>query len=425
MATVELELELPEWAEPLLAPSRYKGAVGGRGRGASHFFAGLAVEEMVCDPDLRFVCIREVQRALKFSAKSLVESKIRSMGVEHLFDIRVPEIRRRGGEGVMIFEGMQDHTADSIKSLEDFRRAWVEEANSLSERSLRLLRPTIRAPGSELWFSWNRESPDDPVDVFFRQRQGARNVVCVEATYRDNPFLPPEMLEEARMDREADQELYEHVWGGGYFLGGSGRVYSSFKAKPWPEGNVDESIVDQGGPLLVGMDFNVNPMSAVVAMKAGDECLVLDAIEIQTSNTEEMCLELRARYPKRSITVCPDPSGRQRKTSAPAGQTDFTILERHGFRVRAPKAPPPVRDRENNANEMYLQPGTGRRRCRVHPDAKALITGLANLTFKEGTSQRDKKSRYDHICDAMDYMLWQEFNVLVSRNVESASFRIV
>lgn len=414
MATVELELELPEWAEPLLAPARYKGAVGGRGRGASHFFAGLAVEEMVCDPSLRFVCIREVQRALKFSAKSLIESKIRSMGVQDLFDIRVPEIRRRGGTGVMIFEGMQDHTADSIKSLEDFRRAWVEEANSLSKRSLRLLRPTIRAQGSELWFSWNRESPTDPVDKFFREREGESNVVCVEATYRDNPFLPAEMLEEARADMEADPELYEHVWGGGYFLGGSGRVYSSFKNKPWPEGNVDESIEDHGGELLVGMDFNVNPMSAVLGIRAGDECLILDAIEIPTSNTEEMCLEIRKRHPKRHVIVCPDPSGRQRKTSAPVGQTDFTILERHGFEVRAPSGPPPVRDRENNANKMYRDPDTKRRRCRVHPSAKALITGLANLTFKKDTSQRDKKSRYDHICDAADYLLWQEFNVLES-----------
>lgn len=425
MATVAVELALPGWAEPLLQPARYKGAVGGRSRGASHFFAGLAVEHMVCDPDLRFVCIREVQRALRYSAKSLIESKIREMGVSHLFDIKVPEIRRIGGEGVMIFEGMQDHTADSIKSLEGFSRAWVEEAHSLSERSLRLLRPTIRTPGSEIWFSWNRENPEDPVDVFFEQHKDDPDVVLAEATYRDNPFLPPEMWREAEMDYAADPEMAEHVWGGGYFLGGSGRVYASFKKKPWPDGNLDESIEDNGGPLFIGMDFNVNPMSAVVAQRAGDECLILDALEIGTSNTEEMCAEIDARYPRRHIIVCPDPSGRQRKTSAPAGVTDFTILERHGYEVRAPKAPPPVRDRENNANKMYHDKETGRRRCRVHPNARALVTGLANLTFKEGTSQRDKKSRYDHICDAADYLLWHEFNVLVDMTVRSASFRIV
>lgn len=369
---------------------------------------------MVCDPDLHFVCIREVQRALRYSAKSLVESKIREFGVSHLFDVLNAEIRRKGGTGVMIFEGMQDHTADSIKSLENFGRAWVEEAHALSDRSLRLLRPTIRAPGSELWFSWNRESPEDAVDRFFRERQGDPGVVQVEATYLDNPLLPEDIFAEAESDRRLDPEIYEHVWLGGYFLGGSGRVYSSFLARPWPEGNIDEAIEDLGGELLVGMDFNVNPMSAIVCQRAVDECEVLDAIGIRSSNTEEAAAELKARYPNRRIVVCPDPSGKARKTSAPVGQTDFTILERAGFKVRAPSAAPPVVDRVNNANAMLLkkgEDGSERRRCRIHPRATYLITGLSNLVYKEGTSQPDK-GKYDHPCDALGYLLWEEFNVL-------------
>lgn len=413
MQAVELDLPYPEWAEPLLEPARYKGAVGGRARGASHLFASLAVDEMVFDPDLRFVCIREVQRALRYSAKSLVESKIRALGIGHLFDVLNTEIRRKGGDGVMIFEGMQDHTADSIKSLEGFGRAWVEEAQSLSERSLRLLRPTIRAKGSELWFSWNRESPDDPVDKFFAERAGDPNVRLVEATYRDNPFLPPEMLQEAEDDRRADPELFEHVWGGGYFLGGSGRVYSSFLGKPWPEGNLDESIEDTGGDLFVGIDFNVDPMSAVIAVKAVDECLVIDALKITSSNTEELADEVKARYPNRRYIAVPDPAGKQRQTNAPVGQTDFTILQRAGFEVRGPSAAPPVKDRINNTNTMFLDKKTGRRRCRVHPRAKYLTLGLSNLVYKEGTSHPEK-GPYGHVCAALGYLLWQEFNVLES-----------
>lgn len=422
MATIALDLPTPEWALPLLEPARYKGASGGRASGKSHFFAELAVEAMVTDPDLRFVCIREVQRSLKFSAKSLVESKIRQLGVSHLFEVLTTEIRRRGGRGVMIFEGMQDHTADSIKSLEGFGRAWVEEAQSISQRSLDLLLPTIRTEGSEIWFSWNPDQPTDPVDAFFATKpEGSVRVHC---TYRDNPFCPEVMKTEAERLRKADPEAYEHIWEGGYFLGGSGRVYSSFKNKPYPEGNIDESIEDPGGEILVGMDFNVNPMSAVIAVRAVDECLVLDALEIKTSNTEEMAAEIRRRYPNRRVIVCPDPSGRQRKTSAPVGQTDFTILQRAGFKVRAPNAAPPVVDRENNANAMYHDNATGRRRVRIHPRAKALITGLSNLTYKEGTSQRDKKSGFDHICDAMDYLLWQEFNVLQNRKATTSKWRV-
>src|SRR5690625_4607712 len=109
---MQIEIATPRWAVPLLAPARYKGAKGGRGSGKSHFYAELAVETMVADPDHRFVCIREVQKSLKFSVKELVENKIRALGVSHLFEITLTEIRRVGGNGIMIFQGMQDHTAD-------------------------------------------------------------------------------------------------------------------------------------------------------------------------------------------------------------------------------------------------------------------------------------------------------------------------
>lgn len=407
---IEIHRRIPRWARPLQVPAQYKGASGGRASGKSHFFAEEAVEAMVCDPALRFVCIREVQRSLKFSAKSLVESKIRALGVEAHFAVLGTEIRRVGGEGLMIFEGMQDHTADSIKSLEGFGRAWVEEAQSISKRSLDLLLPTIRADHSELWFSWNPESLSDPVDAFFTsQPTGA---LRVHTTYRDNPFCPAVMRDEAARLLAADPDSYEHIWGGGYFLGGHGRVYSAFSGKPFPEGNVDEGVVDHRGELYVGQDFNVNPMASVIAERVVDECHVLDALEIQTSNTEEVAAEIRRRYPNRRIIFCPDPAGNARHTNAPVGQTDFTILRKAGFEVRAPLAHPPVVDRENNANKMYFDLDTKRRRVRIHPRAQALITGLKNLTYKEGTSQRDKKSGFDHICDAMDYLLWQEFNVL-------------
>lgn len=425
----ELNRKVLPYCIPLQAPARFKGNSGGRGRGASHFFAEEAVEAMVLNPSLRFACIREVQKALKFSAKSLVEMKIVTMGVPHLFDVLEREIRRRDGDGIMIFEGMQDHTAESIKSLENFGRAWVEEAHAISQRSLDMLIPTIRAPGSQLWFSWNPDQPTDAVDLLFAKLREQREkgeippdrFLHVKATYKDNSLATRELLDEAARQFQADPDVYEHIWGGGYFLGGHGRVYSSFINRPFPAGNIDETIEDNLGELLVGMDFNVNPMSAVVAVRAADQCLILDALEIPTSNTEEMAQELRRRYPPtldrwglpipRRIIVCPDPSGKQRRSSAPVGQTDFTILERHGFEVRAPDGPPPVPDRINNTQQMFFDAETQRRRIRIHPRAKALITGLANLTYKEGTSAPDKKSGFDHITDALGYLTWQEFNV--------------
>ena len=201
-----------------------------------------------------------------------------------------------------------------------------------------------------------------------------------------------------------------------------GRVYSSFSKSPFPDGNVDPTVSDTGAEILVGQDFNVHPMASVIAVRVADECHVLDALEIPVSNTEEVAAELKRRYPNRRIIICPDPSGRARKTSAPVGQTDFTILSRAGFEVRAALAAPAVVDRVNNTQAMLAS--SGRRRLRIHPRAKALITGLSNLTYKEGTSIRDKASGFDHVDDALDYLLWQEFNVLTQRYALTGDFSI-
>jgi phage terminase large subunit len=212
---LELKIKTPEWAEILLYPKRYKGAKGGRGSGKSHFFAEALIEQLILDPNKSAVCIREIQKSLKFSAKRLLEQKIEDLKVSHLFGITQSEIRALEGNGVILFQGMQDHTADSIKSLEGFDIAWVEEGQNLSARSLKLLRPTIRKENSELWFSWNPERETDPVDLFFQKLNN--DMVLVHVNSEQNPFLP----ETLRREREADRlrlspEDYDHIWNGAY-----------------------------------------------------------------------------------------------------------------------------------------------------------------------------------------------------------------
>lgn len=210
-----LKIKTPEWSLPLLKPKRYKGIKGGRGSGKSHFFAEALVEELIINPNKSAVCIREIQKSLKFSAKKLIEDKIKSLGVSYLFDVTLNEIRAKKGDGIIIFQGMQDHTADSIKSLEGFDIAWVEEAQSLSNKSLLLLRPTIREEGSEIWFTWNPDRPTDAVDEFFQTIGDDKILVHVNS--EQNPFLP----ETLKKEREADKlrlspEDYDHVWNGAY-----------------------------------------------------------------------------------------------------------------------------------------------------------------------------------------------------------------
>ena len=215
----------PKWTDPLIKPARYKGAPGGRARGASHFFASMLVLRCLEDPSLRAVCFREIQRSLRYSAKSLIEDKIRMFGLEDQFTILHSEIRRNGGSGVIIFEGLQDHTAESVKSLEGFGVAFFEEAQSISKRSLELALPTIRDPGSELWFPWNPSQPDDPVENLLRNSP-PEDAVVVHATYRDNPFVSPEIVAQAERMKRVDPDAYAHIWLGKFDEKSDAKVFA-------------------------------------------------------------------------------------------------------------------------------------------------------------------------------------------------------
>lgn len=236
MSSSTLRIQTPRSFAPLLAASRYKGAHGGRGSGKSHFFAEMLVERAILQPGLRGACVREVQKSLKNSVKLLVEDKIQSLGVSALFEVLDAEIRTPGG-GVIIFQGMQNHTADSIKSLEGFDVAWVEEAQSLSQRSLDLLRPTIRKPGSELWFSWNPNKPTDPVDVLLRGDSPPSDSVVVEVNWDANPWLPGELRADLEDDRRRDPDKFMHVWQGFYSLNSEARVFRNWKVEEFDTPN--------------------------------------------------------------------------------------------------------------------------------------------------------------------------------------------
>lgn len=175
------------------------------------------IDDSLYEKGLPSVCIREVQKSLKDSAKRLLEGKLVDMRLGEADGFKVFTDRiQTPGDGVIIFQGMQDHTAESIKSLEGFKRAWVEEAQTLSAVSLRLLRPTIRAEGSELWFSWNRRRKSDPVDMLLTQGKPPTNSIIVNANWRDNPWFPSVLEQERKDDFENDPDNYPHVWEGDY-----------------------------------------------------------------------------------------------------------------------------------------------------------------------------------------------------------------
>ena len=293
-----LEIQTPRVFTPLLQPARYKGAWGGRGSGKSHFFAELMVEEHIRDPGSRSVCIREVQKTLAQSSKKLIEDKIVSLGVGHLFEVQRDQIIAPGG-GLIVFQGMQDHNAESIKSLEKFKRAWVEEAQTLSERSLTLLRPTIRAEGSEIWASWNPRRKSDAIDKFLRQ-DTATGAIVVKANWRDNPYFPSVLEAERQLDLEKYPDRYEHIWEGGYAQALEGAYYAKHLAKAKAEGRIGRIAQD---PLLSvraywdigGAGARADAMAIWIVQFVEKEIRVLDYIEGQGQVLGYYVGELRAR----------------------------------------------------------------------------------------------------------------------------------
>jgi phage terminase large subunit len=223
----ELNINTPRWFIPLLENARYKGAYGGRGSGKSHAFAEYIVERCVMGRT-DVVCLREVQRSLKQSVKKLIEDKIENMGVGTLFTVQHDRIKHNQNGSLIIFEGLASHTAESIKSLEGFDIAWFEEAQSCSQRSLDLLRPTIRKPGSELLFTWNPSMPTDPIEILLRGDNPPPDAIVKEVNFVNNPWFPDVLQEEMEYDKKRDPDKYAHIWLGDYVKNSETRVFKNW-----------------------------------------------------------------------------------------------------------------------------------------------------------------------------------------------------
>ena len=232
-----LQIQTAPVFEPLLRQSRYKGARGGRGSGKSWFFSELMIEAHLMGKT-DSVCLREVQKSLQYSAHKLLSETISRLNAGAYFDIQNGVIKAHNG-GIIIFNGMQDHTADSIKSLEGFDRAWFEEAQTASQKSLDLLRPTLRKAGSEIWFSWNPFKEDDPVELLLCSENAPADAIVVTANIDDNPWPSPELLQERMDDRKLhDADKYANIWKGAYLKNTEGDYYKIQLAAVRAEGRI-------------------------------------------------------------------------------------------------------------------------------------------------------------------------------------------
>jgi phage terminase large subunit len=268
--------------QPLLEPARYKGAWGGRGSGKSHFFGEMVCEECMMVRSTRAVCIREVQRTLAQSSKHLIETKIRELNLQREFKIWNDRIETPG-DGLIMFTGMQDHTADSIKSLEGFRIAWIDEAQTLSARSLSLLRPTIRAENSELWASWNPRRKSDAIDDFLRAKKPTGSIV-VKANWRDNPWFPGVLEDERKLDLQLYPDRYDHIWEGDYAKAFEGAYFARLLSEARAQGRIGKVTADPLLPIRAFIDIGGSGATADaftiwIVQWVGQEIRILDYYE--------------------------------------------------------------------------------------------------------------------------------------------------
>ena len=212
----------------------------------------------------------------------------------------------------------------------------------------------------------------------------------------DGGQVPEEEIAQARRDLDIRTFNQEYL---ATFETFAGRIYYGFDRSQ----NVRSAPEQSQRVIYVGMDHNIDPMSAVIARREGDTLYVIDEVRMFSSNTQEAVDEIASRYPGHKIWCFSDPAGHQRKTSA-GGATDVIILQNAGWIVKTPRHHTPVRDRINAVNSRLCST-TGIRHLFIDPRCKYTIEGLERQTYKEGTSQPDKDSGYDHMMDALGYMV--------------------
>lgn len=324
---------------PFLKAARYKGAHGGRGSGKSWFFAGAVVEACVLK-QTRAVCIREVQGTLKDSAKQLITDIIALHKLGDQFRILDSEVRGPH-DSLIIFKGMQNYNAANIKSLEGYDIAWVEEAQDLSQDSLRMLRPTIRKEGSELWFSWNPRSEYDPIDLYLRGKHPPENAVVRQVNWQDNPWFPDVLRREMLEDRIRSPADAAHVWDGEYEAAPKGAYYAELLALAAQQGRIGRVPHDPAIEVHVSFDLGAGQNQALCfTQRIGREVRWIDCLTGDDDAKSEGYSWYARKMREKPYTYAPlifPHDGRVREAT---GKSRAETMESLGFKVETlPLAP--------------------------------------------------------------------------------------
>jgi len=274
-----VRVEIPEKLLFLLTEqARTKVAHGGRGSGKSWAFA-TALLILGASKRLRILCTREVQKSIKDSVKKLLDDRIEALGLSGFYDSLDTEIRGQNGTE-FIFAGLAQHTVDSIKSYEGVDICWLEEAQSVSKRSLDVLIPTIRKPGSEIWISFNPLLDTDEVWKRYVENEAPDSLVQ-QVNWSDNPWFPAVLDLERIHAKETAPEDYENIWEGKCRSAVHGAIYATEITQAIVESRVCPVAYNSNNKVHAIWDLGWNDsMSIILVQKAGPNALaILEYIE--------------------------------------------------------------------------------------------------------------------------------------------------
>lgn len=385
---------------------RFRVVVAGRRFGKTH----LSIRELCYHarkPDQEVWYVAPTYRQAKQIVWRKLKNKLQDLNWSKKVNESELTISLKNGSQISL-KGADN--ADSLRGVGLDFMVMDEFADVDEEAWTEVLRPTLAdKQGKALFIGTPKGIGNWAHDLYTMPQEQPSTWSSYQYTTLDGGQVKPEEIEAAKQDLDERTFRQEFM---ATFETYSGRIYYSFdrKVNTVPPAIIDLSII------YIGMDFNIDPMSAVVAVRQGDSLYVIDELRMFSSNTAEIVEEIKSRYSKSKIFVYPDPAGSARKSSA-GGITDHTILSNAGFLVKSPRAHTPVRDRINAVNSR-LKDARGVSHLFIHPKCKYTIEGLERHVYKEGTSQPDKDSGYDHMMDALGYMT--DYMFPVRRDIDPA-----
>lgn len=395
---IKFDWEYPAIFEPVFNwQGRYIALTGGRASGKSWYMAHYYLEKLMHEKaDL--LCAREHQNSISESNYKLFVNIINKYGLP--FEIQSTKIKSKLTGATIVFIGLSDVTADNVKSYEDFKYVWLEEAQKISEKSWENLNPTIRKEGAQISITMNPDCPHEKHPIM-RELTGvfAAQTLHIHANYYDNPFVAKDIITMAELTKKNRPDDYKRIW-----EGIADESISNNIVKGFSKDNIRPLFYQKDLDLHISCDFNYDPMCWVFFHKTQNKMYVFDELIEEATSTLLCARKVIERFPdhKGNIIINGDAAGNQRNCAhSNPDMTNFKILKRELERYY--NRPVDLKVRRGNPHKVkrfeafnnMVKRYDGEICFYISDNCKWTIYNIENAKFKEGTREVDEPTVHD------------------------------